>query len=34
MGEVLNKWTGARQGVLGAESYLNKGREEGMVVGM
>ena len=33
MGEVLNKWTGARQGVLGAENYLNKGREEGMIVG-
>jgi len=29
----LNKCSGARQGVLGAENYLNKGREEGMIVG-
>ena len=27
------EWIGARQGVLGAENYLNKGKEEGMVVG-
>ena len=29
----MNKWIGARQGVLGAKNYLNKGNEEGMVVG-
>lgn len=32
-GEVLNKWTGAGEGVLGAENYMSKGKEEGMVVG-
>lgn len=29
----MNKWIGAGQDVLGAENYLNKGKEEGMVVG-
>lgn len=32
-GEVLNKWTGAGEGVLGAENSMSKGKEEGMVVG-